>query len=163
MTRMRPFPFLSKLVLLLALLAPPAEAAVLVNSNASWTYFKGTTEASTVPDTHAWRSNSFNDAAWLVGNAPFWYDTTGDTSTLPGGTQLTDMINGYSCFFMRKTFSLANVAEISALRLGALCDDGFIVWINGVEIYRYNMPGGEPIVGTLASGAPNAAKMTKPM
>src|SRR6185436_16980239 len=35
----------------------------------------------------------------------------------------------------------------------ALCDDGFIAWINGVEVYRYNMPGVEPIVGTLATGA----------
>jgi len=151
--------FLAGMVFLFGLtLAMPAPAAVLISSNAFWKYWKGTTEASTVPDTKAWRSNSFNDGAWLSGPTPFWYDTTPDSSTLPGGTQLSDMINSYTCIFMRQTFNLTNVAEISALRLGALCDDGFIAWINGVEVYRYNMPGGEPAIGTFfastAAGEP---------
>ena len=48
----------------------------------------------------------FIDAAFANAQAPFWYDTTGDSSTLSGGTQLTDMPNSYSCFFLRRTESL---------------------------------------------------------
>jgi len=129
-------------------LAMPASAGVLITSNAFCRYWKGTTEASTAPDTKAWRSNFFNDASWTSGITPFWYDATGDSSTLPGGTQLNDMRNTYTCIFLRQTFTVTNTAEISALRLGALCDDGFIAWINGAEVYRYNVPAGEPVIGT---------------
>jgi len=65
------------------------------------------------------------------------------------------MINSYSCFFMRQGRSPSrNVAEISALRLGALCDERALSFgSTASKSYRYNMPAVEPIVGTLATGA----------
>ena len=73
-----------------------AQAALLFNTNANWKYFKGRSEAST-PDTTAWRRLDFSDSAFTDAPSPFWY---GDV--LPGGTQLTDMINQYTCIFMRR-------------------------------------------------------------
>src|SRR3954465_15363280 len=75
-----------------------AQAALLFNTNATWKYFKGRSEASS-PDTTAWRRLDFDDSAFTVGATPFWY---GDV--LPGGTQLTDMLNSYSTIFIRRTF-----------------------------------------------------------
>ena len=64
----------------------------------------------------------------------------------------------YTTIFLRRTFTLASTNDISALRLTAACDDGFIVWINGVEVQRYNVP-----AGPLAFGATATAAVTEPV
>src|SRR5262245_30138653 len=145
---------LAVLGLAFVLLAASSQAAVIFSTNATWRLFKGRTEAST-PDTTAWRGVNFVDSTFVDAPAPFWYDTTGDSSTLSGGTQLTDMINQYSCIFLRRTFVLTNTTEFSALRFGALIDDGFVVWINGTEVQRVNVgtAGSAVSVSTLATGA----------
>ena len=125
-----------KLVFALALLFGfqiAASAQLLFNTNApNWKYFKGRTEAST-PDTTAWRQLSYNDSAWTTGQAPFWF---GDVR--PTGTQITDMQNQYTTIYMRRTFTVNDLEQVSGLRLTYLCDDGFVAWINGVEVHRYN-------------------------
>src|SRR5688572_14073052 len=128
--------------------AAPVQSALLFNTNATWKYFKGTVEAST-PNVAAWRAVDFNDATWLTGPAPFYY---GEPLS---GTLLSDMSGGYTCIFMRRTFVLTNLAEISALTLNTVTDDGHIVWINGTEITaaRYNMPAGNIAFSGAASSA----------
>src|SRR6266487_6163300 len=116
----------------------------------TWRLFRGTNEAS-LPDITEWRNTNFNDAAFANAPAPFWYDTTGDSSTLSGGTQLTDMPNSYSCFFLRRTFIVNNAAQVGALKWDAFIDDGYIAWINGMEVFRENVTG-DPTRTTLASG-----------
>lgn len=128
-------------------LAGPLGAADLIPTGSSWKFLRGTNEAS-LPDTTAWRRLNFNDAAFATAPAPFWY---GDV--LPGGTQLTGMQNVYSCVYLRRTFTVANVADVQAIQFGAFCDDGFIAWLNGVEIIRYNVAAGEPTRSTLAIAA----------
>ena len=54
-------------------LASDATARVLVATNSTWRYFKGTSEASN--PTNAWRELDFDDSAWLTGAAPFHYGT----------------------------------------------------------------------------------------
>src|SRR6185503_8830922 len=85
------------------------------------------------------RKLSFDESAFTPAPAPFWY---GDV--YPGGTQLTDMLNQYTSIFMRRTFMVTNLDEIGGLRLGYRCDDGFIAWINGFEVQRYNMSAPAP-------------------
>ena len=128
-----------RLLLLVALLlgtGSSARAELLFNTNATWRFLKGLAEAST-PDVTAWRRLDFVDSAFVTAPAPFWY---GDV--FPGGTQLADMLNNYSCIFLRRTFVTTNLSNVSGLRLGYHCDDGFVIWVNGVEIFRYNMPAG---------------------
>lgn len=130
---------------------------VLVPFGSTWRWKKGTNEAS-VPIT-AWRTNGFNDAAWLIGNAPFHYGTnaSGGDDNLFTGTILSDMRNNYRCIFLRRAFVVTNVAEVSAVRLTANYDDGFIVWINGVEVARANVSG-QPtyLTNALSSLEPSA-------
>src|SRR5687767_9186230 len=100
-------------------------AASVFPTNSTWSWFKGRTEAST-PVT-AWRQINFDDSSWLAPSpTPFYYG-----ESLTGGTVITDMINQYSCIFLRKTFVVSNRSEIAALRIRSFCDDGFIAWING--------------------------------
>ncbi|MEY2408187.1 MAG: hypothetical protein QOF48_857, partial [Verrucomicrobiota bacterium] len=120
-----------------------AQSAVLSPFNSTWRFVRGTNEAS-LPDTAQWRGTNFNDAAFVDSPAPFWY---GDVR--PGGTPLTDMQNNYTCFFLRRSFVVTNTSEIGALKMDYYIDDGFVMWINGVEIFRENMPAGEPTRTTL--------------
>ena len=116
----------------------PAKGAVLIPSDSSWKFLKGFSEASS-PDTAGWRRNGFNDSAWTTAPTPFWY---GDAQPNPG-TLLSDMRGGYSSVFLRRNFSVTNPKEISVMDLEVQSDDGFIAWINGVEVARFNMPDGE--------------------
>ena len=53
--------------------------------------------------------------------------------------------------YFRKAFTIASIP--SALSLDLVCDDGAVVYLNGVEVYRQNMPAGTILFSTLASAA----------
>lgn len=118
----------------------------LVSTNAAWRYFKGTRETST-PNPTAWRGVGFADPAWATGLAPFSYGEAAITT----GTRLPDMQNSFSSLFLRRTFTVSNPGEVASLDLAAVCDDGFIAWINGREVGRSGVAAGEPRFDTLAS------------
>ena len=126
-------------------LASTLQAATLVSSNSVWSFFKGTNEASS-PDTTAWRALAFDDELWNKGPAPFFYG-----EPLSGGTQLSDMQNNYSSFFLRQRFVVANLADLVTLTFNAACDDGFVAWINGQEVARYSAPTNGLSYNSLAS------------
>ena len=75
-----------------------------------------------------WTESDFDDSDWPSGASPIRY---GDGN---GGTVLGDMRNTYSTIFFRRTFTVTNPAQISALDLQVDYDDGFVVWINGEKV-----------------------------
>lgn len=147
---------------MLGLIAGSARSAVIVSSNSLWRYLPGSAEASTVPDTKAWRSNTFNETAWALTPAPFLYTTAASSNEPPfwpggpgfAGTWINGMQNNYASIYLRKTFVVTNPSELTNAHFGAKCDDGFIAWLNGAEILRFNMPAGDPTFsGFFASGS----------
>jgi hypothetical protein len=105
---------------------------VLIDWNSQWSYFKGKSEPSN-PNSQ-WRNIGFNASAWPKGNAPFRY---GDGS---GGTELTDMMGNYTTFYIRKEFIINNTDDVDELKIIADYDDGFVLWINGNEVWNINVP-----------------------
>ena len=99
-----------------------------------WRYFKGTTAPPA-----QWNAASFDASAWLSGPTGIGYGD-GDDATV-----LSDMQNNYWSVFARRTFVLGNPAGVTALNLVIDWDDGFVVYINGVEVARSNMPPGTPM------------------
>ena len=128
-----------------------AQTVALIPPASTWRWLRGTNEASR-PDPTAWRLPEFDDSAWPQAPMPFWY---GDRQPDPG-TELTDMRYNYTCIFLRRAFVVANPEAVVALRLYALSDDGFIAWLNGVEVARFNMPTNEfiPYNGTSLPALP---------
>ncbi|MBN2508110.1 MAG: metallophosphoesterase [Verrucomicrobia bacterium] len=114
---------------------------VLVPTNAAWRAFKGTEEASA--PLNAWRETEYDDAHWATVSTPVFYGDPYDYLENPG-TLLPDMEGGYACVFLRKSFTLDRAAYVTNMTLRAQSDDGFIAWINGVEVCRVNVPLGEP-------------------
>jgi len=106
-----------------------------IPADSVWRYRKGTAEASAPP--HLWRlgPDRYDDSGWAQGRLPLGY---GDG---PYNTELTDMRNNYTCVFLRKQFVVPQPALVTELRLAAVYDDGFILWLNGAEIARVNVPG----------------------
>lgn len=120
------------------LLGLQANALSLVEPDAIWRWRKGDSEAS-VPDRAAWRQLAFDDSAWSEGRAPFYYGEP------LAGTPLPDMRGAYTCIFLRRTFVIADPADLAALDLRVFSDDGFVAWINGRRVVRFNAPDGDPV------------------
>ena len=104
---------------------------------ASWKYWNNVT-----PPPSDWASASYSDSAWAEGLARFGFGLDGEVTTLPSG-RIT--------YYFRRAFNIPNPALIEELIFQLRRDDGAIVYINGLEAYRSNMPGGTVTATTLAS------------
>ncbi len=104
----------------------------------SWKYHKGT-EAPSSP-AGSWHTPGFDDAAWAEGRAPFGFDNNEDYNF---GTELLDMQGTYTTLFLRRRFDLPSAGSVSELEVRIFYDDGFVIWINGTELLRENVPDGE--------------------
>jgi len=57
-------------------------------------------------------------------------------------TDLQDlMLSNRPCAYVRVPFNVTNAAGLTALTLNVRYDDGFVAWLNGVEVARRNAPG----------------------
>lgn len=120
---------------------------LILDHAAGWKYFKGLTEASS--PTTDWRLLGFPDSTWSSGTAPVGYD-----ASLAMGTKFSDMNGYYTSFFLRKELVVADPAAVSSLRLEALYDDGFKLWINGTNVLNQSLPTNEvPYSATSTGGA----------
>jgi hypothetical protein len=89
-----------------------------------------------------WTAEGFADGAWAMGPYGVGYERA-----LPGAQALlaTSVPSGTVSIYTRARFTIADPAQVTNLFLGADWDDGYIAWINGVEVHRSpEMPGGTP-------------------
>src|SRR6185436_7354105 len=115
----------------------------IVNYNSAWKYLDNGSNQGT-----AWKNVSFNDASWSTGTAAFGYGTSGITTTVSFGSN--DKKKHTTTYF-RKTISIADASVYSSFTLNLKRDDGAVVYINGTEVYRSNMPSGTISYTTKAS------------
>lgn len=86
----------------------------------------------------AWRSPSFDDSGWKSGVAPLGYGFSDLGTTVGYGPNPT---NKYTTTYFRRSFTLsATNPPATNLLVRLRRDDGAIVYLNGVEIFRSNMP-----------------------
>jgi len=123
----------------------PAETALpgttpLITRGPGWRYFDSTT---TVPPA-TWKDRTFNDTSWRQGASPLGFGD-GDEETVvdPTASRITT--------YFRRSFSVANPAAFSALTLRLVRDDGAVVYLNGAEVFRTNLPAGTITATTLAN------------
>lgn len=77
-----------------------------------------------------WVDPAFDDSGWSEGLYGIGYETAG-----PGGLVATAVPPGTVSIFTRARFDV-DPASVSRLHLGADYDDGWVAWLNGVEVYR---------------------------
>ncbi|MBO7045836.1 MAG: CotH kinase family protein, partial [Prevotella sp.] len=103
----------------------------LIGTTDTWKYYDKGEPASN------WYASNFNDNTWASGQAPLGYTMTGVTTTVSYGSD-PDQKNPTTYF--RKTFNLsAAPSSNDQFLLNYQIDDGFIVYVNGIEAERYNM------------------------
>lgn len=88
-----------------------------------------------------WTQGAYPDSHWSLGNAELGFGD-GDENTVlePGG----------STYYFRRNFLVSALDEYNSLILYMKYDDGFVAYINGVEVARSNMPEGQPEYNTYA-------------
>ena len=115
----------------------------LVAAGAVWKYLDDGSDQGT-----AWRGLAFDDAAWASGPAQLGYGD-GDEQTVVGYGP--DEGNKYTTTYFRRAFDLPEAGIHNSLRLDLVRDDGAVVYLNGVEVFRSHMPVGAITSATLAS------------
>lgn len=117
----------------------------LVSSGSSWKYLDNGTNQGT-----AWYGSSFNDAAWAAGNSQLGYGDGDEATVVSYGSNSN---NKYITTYFRKEISVPTATAYTSYSLSVKRDDGIVLYVNGVEKYRNNMPTGTPAYNTLATNA----------
>ena len=120
--------------------------AVVVEQFTTMSYLANTTDPGIAG--LAWTTPGFPDGSWLGGVYGVGYDTAGDAADLID----TVVPAGSLSVYTRATFEIVNVSELKQVLVSADRDDGYVVWVNGVEAFRSpEMPPGDPTWDTPAA------------
>ena len=110
----------------------------LISENSNWKYDDTNTNLGT-----SWRNPGFDDSGWPEEPGVLGYGESYINTTLPSG-RIT--------YYFRHSFNMpVDPAMIATLQLRANYDDGFVAYINGVEVTRQSLPGGTINFNTTAS------------
>ncbi len=110
------------------------EADPVVPQRDVWRYWKGLSEPP--GPVLAWMGPGYDDGSWLTGRAPIGYGNLDDATPLP------DMRSSYTAVYLRRAFRYRAPEQAVDAVLWTVFDDGFVAYVNGVEVARRNL--GEP-------------------
>ncbi|PWU19316.1 MAG: hypothetical protein C5B50_06910, partial [Verrucomicrobia bacterium] len=97
-----------------------------------------------------WQLPGFVDNTWQQGYSGFGYGYTNETTTLGVSNQVQTA-------YFRQHFSVTNAASVTNLTVLLRRADGVVLYLNGIEVLRDNMPSGAINFNTLAlAPAPDA-------
>jgi hypothetical protein len=134
------------------LTACSSQAAILVPTNAVWKYLDNGSDQGT-----AWKERAFNDSAWASGPAQLGYGDGDEATVVSFGPNSNAK---YITTYFRRTFTVTNVASYTNLTVQLLRDDGAVVYLNGTEVFRSNMPVGPITFTNVALAAVSGADET---
>ena len=87
-----------------------------------------------------WRTAAFDDAGWTSAVTGLGFETNGGTLEEKITTNISTEMRGVnSTAYLRLEFNIENeIANINELILKMQYDDGFVAWINGVQVASAN-------------------------
>lgn len=101
----------------------------LVSITNVWRYHQ------TGPLADGWQAHGFDDGTWTEGRAVFWHDTD-----LLAGPTNTPLKLGQITYYFRTGFEFPTNTTGFELRARSFLDDGMVVYLNGAELFRHNVP-----------------------
>jgi hypothetical protein len=132
-------------VLALVLAFQSAAQTTIFPFGSAWRYLDNGSNQGT-----AWRETAFNDGSWKAGNGLFGYGYRNETTVVSYGP---DPANRYLTTYFRKAMSIADVSAFTAFTGRVKRDDGVVVYVNGMEVFRNNLPTGTITYTTRAASA----------
>lgn len=115
----------------------------LVPTSATWRYRDDGVALGT-----GWRDPVYNDTIWSTGTARLGYGDPNVVTTVDYGPNPSAK---YPTTYFRIAFEVADASVFTTLHLRLARDDGAVVWLNGSELTRSNLPAGPVTYVTLAS------------
>jgi uncharacterized protein len=113
----------------------------LVSRNARWKYLDDGSDQG-----HRWRDPAFDDGDWKSAAAPLGYGDSVATRLSYGSNARRKYVTTY----FRRSFQTSR--DYGNVTLRVRRDDGVVVYLNGTEVARSNMPPGTISYDTLAAG-----------
>ncbi len=119
-----------------------ASTVTEIHKGDSWSYWdKGSLDGTD------WKTGSID--GWGEGITPLGYGKSSIATTISYGDNSSQK---YPCYYFRKNLNIdTNPSDIASVTLDFTADDGFVVYINGTEAYRYLLPDGEITYETYAT------------
>lgn len=114
---------------------------VLVKSDDHWRYWD-----SGLNPGHAWTSLDYDDSGWKLGAAPL-----GSADNPATAVDLGTGNHHYITTYFRHTFDVEDPSFYRSTLLRVMRADGAIVYLNGKEVYRTNLPAGAVNTDTMAT------------
>lgn len=107
----------------------------LILKGDSWKYLDDGSNQGT-----EWQQLDFDDSSWKTGSAKFGYGDNNETTTISFGD---DSSNKHITTYFRKDIIIDDLnAFTGAIIIDLLRDDGAVIYLNGNEILRSNLPQG---------------------
>ncbi len=117
---------------------PPVAPTDFVAEGSVWRYLDDGSDQGT-----AWRARTFVDGAWAEGPAKLGFGMGDEmTVTRTDGRPVTA--------YFRHPFTVADATGFTQLTIRLLIDDGAVVYLNGTELVRDNLPDGSITASTNA-------------
>ena len=129
--------------LLVGTAASQAQTQLIHPTTHQWRYLADNTDPGAT-----WFSDTFNDSAWPTGTGLFGNEAN---YPYPVATSIAGpSTGGPPTTYYRTRFTYAGGLTGVVLTGTNYIDDGNVVYLNGVEITRFNMPAGVPTMATFA-------------
>ena len=123
----------------------PQGDQVLVDSGSSWVYRVGSDRAES-----EWKTRSWLGGAWSRGKAPL------GAGSVNVETEVNTFFGTPMSIYARKDVTLTKEQAQQYLKLTTYADDGTVVYVNGKEVARKNMPQGRISANTPATQRPES-------
>jgi hypothetical protein len=123
----------------------PAGDTVVVDNREAWSW-KYDAEVPLA----GWNTRGFDASGWSTGNAVLGFGSSGLGTNI--NTFATTAERPIAAYY-RRTFTVPDAGKATKLVLTTVGDDGVVVYVNGVEVGRQNMPTGAVSSRTYASSA----------
>jgi hypothetical protein len=126
----------------------------LVPFGSSWRWLHDGVDQGT-----AWRAPGFADSTWAMGAGEIGFGDGDEVTVIPTPPTPRPMTA-----YFRGSVDIADPAQFSELVLDLVRDDGAVVYLNGTEVGRTNMPDGDVTTSTPATvGLQTRAEETTPV
>ncbi len=118
-----------------------AQIDTLSNFGSYWKYIDSTVNT----DSASWTQSSYNDANWPCSPSPIGYGDTWIVGCIHSGCSSlvecnpTCATKNITAWFRQK-ISVPNVNLYDSVYFDGLIDDGLIMYVNGTQVWSYNMP-----------------------
>jgi hypothetical protein len=113
-------------------------------SASTWNYL----DTGAYLDGTNWTSAVFDDSAWKTGLPEFGYGDRDETTQIEFGD---DPFEKHITTYFRAAIDVADAPRVQKLAASIKHDDGAIVYLNGTEVYRGNLPEGVVAFDTRAN------------